>query len=77
MKKTKDRNSKLRQIFQSLIWITVLALSSLVIMVWISGDTKALPVFLIGFFGMEVIVILLALYINYVVSVYKQIKGKL
>ena len=76
MKKDKNIKEKasLKTILKSIFWILILAIVTLLVMVWISPDAKGLPVFLIGFFIAEVIVVLLALYINYAVNIYKQIK---
>ena len=72
-KKT-NKNPSIKTILKSIFWILILAIVTLLIMIWISPDAKGLPVFLIGFFVAEVIVVLLALYINYAVNIYKQIK---
>ncbi len=66
----------LKLIINSLFWILVLALTTLGIMIWISPDAKGLVVFLIGFFVAVILIVLIALYINYVVNIYKQIKDK-
>ncbi|MCF6243369.1 MAG: hypothetical protein L3J74_18790 [Bacteroidales bacterium] len=74
-----DKNKKkpeLKLIINSLFWILILALTTLGIMIWISPDAKGLPVFLVGFFVVVVLIVLIALYINYAVSIYKQIKDK-
>ncbi len=69
-----NSNPSLKTILKSIFWILILAIVTLLVMVWISPDAKGLPVFLIVFFIAEVIVVLLALYINYAVNIYKQIK---
>ncbi len=66
----------LKLIINSLFWILVLALTTLGIMIWISPDAKGLVVFLIGFFVAVILIVLIALYINYAVNIYKQIKDK-
>lgn len=66
----------LKLIIHSLFWILALALSTLGIMIWISPDAKGLVAFLIGFFVAVVLIVLIALYINYAVNIYKQIKDK-
>jgi membrane protein YdbS with pleckstrin-like domain len=66
----------LKTVIVSLFWILILALITLGIMIWISPEAKGLVVFLIGFFITVVIIVLIALYINYAVSIYKQIKDK-
>ncbi len=68
---TKRRNKK---VLKSLLWILLLSLAGFIIMLWISPESKALPVFLIGFFIAMVLIVLIALYINYAVNIYKQIK---
>ncbi len=68
---TKSRNKK---VLKSLLWILLLSLTGFIIMLWISPESEALPVFLIGFFIAMVLIVLIALYINYAVSIYKQIK---
>ena len=67
----KERNKK---VLKSLLWILLLSVTGLIVMMWISPDSRALPVFLIGFFVVIVLIVLIALYINYAVTIYKQIK---
>ncbi len=74
-----DKNKgkpNLKLIINSLFWILILALTTLGIMIWISPDAKGLVVFLIGFFVAVILIVLIALYINYAVNIYKQIKDK-
>ena len=68
-KKTKDK-----RVLKALFWILLLSLSGFGVMRWISPEAKALPVFLIGFFVAILLIVLIALYINYAVNIYKQIK---
>jgi len=70
------QTSKIKKILISVFWIVILALTTLFIMMWISPGAKALPYFLIGFFIVEVLIVLVALYINYVVNLYKQLRKK-
>ncbi len=72
----REQNDKAnsKKIIKSLLWILLLSLSGFVIMMLISPESRALPVFLIGFFVAIVVIVLIALYINYAVSIYKQIK---
>jgi membrane protein YdbS with pleckstrin-like domain len=78
MKKSKEKPVRLnlKTIIVSLFWILILALITLEIMIWISPEAKGLVVFLTGFFVTVVIIVLIALYINYAVNIYKQIKDK-
>ncbi len=78
MEKREKKSIKpdLKTIIVSLFWILILALITLGIMIWISPEAKGLVVFLIGFFITVVIIVLIALYINYAVNIYKQIKDK-
>ena len=72
----REQNDKAnsKKIIKSLLWILLLSLSGFVIMMLISPESRALPVFLIGFFVAIVVIVLIALYINYAVNIYKQIK---
>ena len=72
-KKIKDKTN-IKKVIIALFWIALLSLSGLGIMISISPESKALPVFLIAFFVVMVAIVLIALYINYVVNIYKQIK---
>jgi len=74
-KKVKSKTD-IKLIITSLFWILVLALTTLGIMLWISPNEKGLAVFLIGFFVAVVLIVLIALYINYAVNIYKQVKKK-
>ena len=74
-KKVKEKTD-IKLIITSLFWILVLALTTLGIMLWISPNEKGLAVFLIGFLGVVVLIVLIALYINYAVNIYKQVKKK-
>lgn len=76
MKQKAKENNKIniKKVIKALLWILLLSLSGFGIMIWISPDAKALPVLLIGFFVTIVIIVLIAMYINYAVSIYKQIK---
>ncbi len=78
MEKREKKSVKpdLKTIIVSLFWILILALITLGIMIWISPEAKGLVVFLIGFFITVVVIVLIALYINYAVNIYKQIKDK-
>ena len=67
----KSRNKK---ILISLLWILLLSITGFVIMLWISPESRALPIFLIGFFAAVVLIVSIALYINYAVRIYKKIK---
>ncbi|MEN8120244.1 MAG: hypothetical protein ABFS35_07855 [Bacteroidota bacterium] len=71
--KKKDKTS-LKKVIIALLWIVLLSLSGFGIMVLISPEAKALPVFLIAFFIIMVVIVLIALYINYAVSIYKEIR---
>ena len=72
-KKTTNSKAKNKKLIKALLWILVISISVFVFMVMISPESKALPVFLIGFFVLMVIIVLLALYINYAVNIYKQL----
>ncbi len=70
----KSEKPNKKKVIKALLWILILSLTGFAIMMWISPESRALPVFLIGFFIAMVVIVLLALYINYAVSIYKQIK---
>jgi uncharacterized membrane protein SirB2 len=74
LQSAENTKTKFKKIVKSLVWILLLSFTGLIIMLLISPESKALPVFLIGFFIAIVIIVLIALYINYAVSIYKQIK---
>ena len=74
MENIKTENKiNIKEIIKSIFWILLLSLSGLGLMMLISPEAKVLPVFLIGFFVIVVIIVLVALYINYAVNIYKQI----
>jgi len=59
-----------------LITITILALFTFLIMNLISPHARALPKFLAGFAFIFVIIVLVALYFNYIAKLYKDIRNK-
>ncbi len=65
---------KVKKVIIALFWIILLSLTGFGIMILISPEAKALPIFLIVFFVALVVIVLIALYINYAVSIYKQIR---
>ena len=74
MKREKKDKTKLKNVIIAMFWIVLLSLTGFGIMILISPEAKALPIFLIAFFIALVVIILIALYINYAVSIYKQIR---
>ena len=74
MQREKKDKTSIKKVIIVLFWIVLLALSGFGIMILISPEAKALPVFLIAFFVAIVVIVLIALYINYAVSIYKQIR---
>ena len=69
-----NSKAKNKKVMKALLWILLISVSVFVLMIMISPESKALPVFLIGFFVLMVIIVLMALYINYAYNIYKQIK---
>lgn len=58
-----------------LIIISLLALSTFLIMHLISPHSRALPAFLAGFAFIFVIIVLIAVYFNYIAKMYKDIRN--
>ena len=46
----KNNKANSKKVIKALLWILLLSLSGFVLMMLISPDSRALPVFLIGFF---------------------------
>ncbi|RLD67613.1 MAG: hypothetical protein DRI95_04560 [Bacteroidetes bacterium] len=65
---------KVKKVIIALFWIILLSLTGFGTMILISPEAKALPIFLIVFFVALVVIVLIALYINYAVNIYKQIR---
>ena len=74
MKREEKAKMKVKKVIISLFWIILLSLTGFGTMILISPEAKALPIFLIVFFVALVVIVLIALYINYAVNIYKQIR---
>ncbi len=74
MKREEKAEMKVKKVIIALFWIILLSLTGFGTMILISPEAKALPIFLIVFFVALVVIVLIALYINYAVNIYKQIR---
>lgn len=74
-KENNNGKKRLKTVLKSLFWIVLISASGLGIMLMISPGAKSLLVFLIGFMILVIVVVLIALYINYLINIYKQIKN--
>ena len=75
-KQTNNNLSNKKKLARALAWMLLIVLTGFIILILISPASKALPVFLIGFLVTVIIIVLLALYINYIVNMFKQIREK-
>jgi len=72
----KTKNKSIIYILKTLIQIFIITVVGFSLMILISPNSKALQVFLFFYSIYFIIIVLIAIYINYTINIYKEIRKK-
>ena len=72
----KTKNKSIIYILKTLIQIFIITVVGFSLMILISPNSKALQVFLFFYSIYFIIIVLIAIYINYTIGIYKEIRKK-